>query len=165
MFPSFQHAVLDSASIPTCLVHPHAFSILCSKHFIKHICAQKIFAPTCHSPTFSPSSDSLLSILCKTWLFGDQTCIYLCVACQGHLIRHVAVGQNPVALQHQNRWYMGVHPPQNGGIGYDPWPCVNIRILVSRRTLQETKTFGTRTFVHVQHCSARLHRIPRPVLL
>ena len=22
----------------------------------------------------------------------------------------------------QNRWYMSVHPPQNGGIGYDPWP-------------------------------------------
>ena len=20
---------------------------------------------------------------------------------------------------HRNRWYMGVHPPQNGGIGYD----------------------------------------------
>ena len=25
--------------------------------------------------------------------------------------------------EHQNRWYMGVHPPQNGGTGYDPWPC------------------------------------------
>ena len=27
--------------------------------------------------------------------------------------------------EHQNRWYMGVHPPQNGGIGYDPWPFMN----------------------------------------
>ena len=28
--------------------------------------------------------------------------------------------------EHQNRWYIGVHPPQNEGIGYDPWPhgCV-----------------------------------------
>ena len=24
--------------------------------------------------------------------------------------------------EHQNRWYMGVHPPQNEGIRYDPWP-------------------------------------------
>ena len=37
---------------------------------------------------------------------------------------HVAVGQSQscTAGEHQNRWYMGVHPPQNGGIGYDPWP-------------------------------------------
>ena len=26
--------------------------------------------------------------------------------------------------EHQNRWHMGVHPPQNGAIGYAPWPCV-----------------------------------------
>ena len=24
--------------------------------------------------------------------------------------------------EHQNRWYMGVHLPQHGGIVYDPWP-------------------------------------------
>ena len=24
--------------------------------------------------------------------------------------------------EHKKRWYMGVHPPQNGGIGFDPWP-------------------------------------------
>ena len=30
----------------------------------------------------------------------------------------MAVGQNPG--EHQNRWYMGVHAPQNGAIGYDP---------------------------------------------
>ena len=24
--------------------------------------------------------------------------------------------------EHQNRWYRGVHPPQNGGMGYDAWP-------------------------------------------
>ena len=31
-------------------------------------------------------------------------------------------GSKPCTLgEHQNRWYMGVHPPQNGiGIGYDP---------------------------------------------
>ena len=30
-------------------------------------------------------------------------------------------GSRPcTAGKHQNRWYMGVHPPQNGGIGYDP---------------------------------------------
>ena len=28
--------------------------------------------------------------------------------------------------EHQNRWYMGVHPPQNGGIGYDPWPFEDV---------------------------------------
>ena len=26
--------------------------------------------------------------------------------------------------EHKNRWYMGVHPPQTGGIGYDPWPQI-----------------------------------------
>ena len=24
--------------------------------------------------------------------------------------------------EHKNRWYMGVHPQQNGGIGCEPWP-------------------------------------------
>ena len=34
---------------------------------------------------------------------------------------HIA---NPIPLvEHQNSWYMGVHAPQNGGIGYDLWPC------------------------------------------
>ena len=31
--------------------------------------------------------------------------------------------------EHQNRWYMGVHPPQIGGIGYDPWPYGVARLL------------------------------------
>ena len=26
--------------------------------------------------------------------------------------------------EHQNRWHMNVHAPQNGGIGYDPQPDV-----------------------------------------
>ena len=25
--------------------------------------------------------------------------------------------------EHQHRWQMDVHPPQNGAIGYAPWPC------------------------------------------
>ena len=33
-----------------------------------------------------------------------------------------AVGQNRRYPGHQNRWYMGGDSPQNGGIGYDPWP-------------------------------------------
>ena len=36
---------------------------------------------------------------------------------------HLAVGQNPVPLVViKIGGYMGVHPPQNGGIGCDPWP-------------------------------------------
>ena len=32
-------------------------------------------------------------------------------------------GLNPCTpCERQNRWYMGVHPPQHGAIGYDPWP-------------------------------------------
>ena len=35
----------------------------------------------------------------------------------------MAVGQNPVSLVNiKKRRYMGVHPPQNGGIGFDPYP-------------------------------------------
>ena len=31
----------------------------------------------------------------------------------------MAVGQNPVTLgEHQNRWQMDVHPPQNGAEGF-----------------------------------------------
>ena len=26
--------------------------------------------------------------------------------------------------EHQNRWQMDVHPPQNGAIGYAPWPNI-----------------------------------------
>ncbi len=26
--------------------------------------------------------------------------------------------------EHHNRWQMDDHPPQNGAIGYAPWPCV-----------------------------------------
>ena len=28
--------------------------------------------------------------------------------------------------EHQNRWQMHVHPPQNGAIGYAPWPCEDL---------------------------------------
>ena len=35
----------------------------------------------------------------------------------------VGCGSKPCTPgEHQNRWYMSVHPPQNGGIGFDPWP-------------------------------------------
>ena len=30
----------------------------------------------------------------------------------------VVVKTNGTPGEHQSRWYMGVHPPQNGGIGY-----------------------------------------------
>ena len=43
--------------------------------------------------------------------------------------------------EHQNRCYMGVHPPQNGGIGYDPYAstggragCYLATTLTGRRT-------------------------------
>ena len=38
----------------------------------------------------------------------------------------VFVKTNGTHGEHQNRWYMDVHPPQNGGIGYDPWPSGHV---------------------------------------
>ena len=32
------------------------------------------------------------------------------------------VKTNGTLREDQNRWCIGVHPPQNGGVGYDPWP-------------------------------------------
>ena len=37
--------------------------------------------------------------------------------------------------EHQNRWYMGVHPPQHRGIGYDPWPYCHLKTLRFRGSL------------------------------
>ena len=47
-----------------------------------------------------------------SWFYGVWL-VYLQYGC----------GSKPFTSgEHQNRWYMGVHPPQNGGIGYDPLP-------------------------------------------
>ena len=38
----------------------------------------------------------------------------------------LSVGSKPCAPgEHQNRWQMDVHPPQNGAIDYAPWPSEN----------------------------------------
>ena len=29
--------------------------------------------------------------------------------------------------EHQNRWYMDVHPPKYGTIGFDPWPYLYVK--------------------------------------
>ena len=48
---------------------------------------------------------------------GELDCEVLGPAC------NIGCGSRPCTPgEHQHRWYMGVHPPQNGGIGYDPWP-------------------------------------------
>ena len=49
-----------------------------------------------------------------TWRYQLVFCSWSHVA--------VVVKTQETPGEHQNRWYKGVHPPQNGGIGYDPWP-------------------------------------------
>ena len=33
-------------------------------------------------------------------------------------LTHLAVGQNPVPGEHQHKWQMDLHPPENGALGY-----------------------------------------------
>ena len=63
-----------------------------------------------------------------TWTYGSPP-VYR--ALMGELegnpehVKYVAVGQNPVPLVNiKIGGRMDVHPPQNGAIGYAPWPCV-----------------------------------------
>ena len=70
---------------------------------------------------------------------------YLC-----HMGRRYGCGSKPrTPGEHQNRWYMGVHPPQNAGIVYDPWPCGKS---------QRNKTWMNHGWqVNLMHCSGLFH--------
>ena len=46
--------------------------------------------------------------------------------------------------EHQNMSYMGVHPSQNGGIGYDPWPCHFVSHLLSWIWISSSKVLRKR---------------------
>ena len=54
------------------------------------------------------------SLAFSTWIQGPSSVeLWVSFGC----------GSKPCSTgEHQNRWYVGVHPAQNGGIGYDPWP-------------------------------------------
>ena len=74
--------------------------------------------------------------------FGGGCCVCVCVSLScvfspqlhqvavwnAHVPRSFGCGSKPCTREHKNRWYMGVHPPQIGGIGYDPWPFVQVSL-------------------------------------
>ena len=55
------------------------------------------------------------------------------------LPRTSGCGSNPCIFgEHQNRWQMDVHPPQNGAINYAPWPSHSLQERTSRPAVRPT---------------------------
>ena len=40
-------------------------------------------------------------------------------------VSHLAGSKPCTPAEHENRWQMDVHPPQNGAIGDALWPCLH----------------------------------------
>ena len=78
------------------------------------------------------------SVLQNCWL-QKQPCLTRLLFAAGRWVSHLAVGQKPVhCAPHQNRWNMGVHPPQNGEM-HSLCPMANSRPPSSAKKQTTTK--------------------------
>ena len=57
----------------------------------------------------------------KEPIAADMDVAVMMVSYSARKVHSFGCGSKPMVTpgEHQNQWYMGVHPPQNGGIGYD----------------------------------------------
>ena len=98
-----------------------------------------------------PCWDPILGIGCtthfRTYFSGDWDVHW------GYgILTHsqMAVAQDSVPGEHQNRWYMSVHPPQNGRIGNAPWPNVYCCKNNEMACRQMGKTCGLRWLLNLE---------------